>query len=327
MFLTFVTFLPLIGAALLAFVPDEKTETIKQAALGIAVSLLGVLMISVTKSSLAPADLLRHLLERSALIGIASGGFFGIPDNALPTTIYYVQNGGAFAEVFPLLPVTVNGQQARYDGEGIVRDISGIDADPMLGGFFFASEGNGSSNPNLIVQTDILGQVIREIQLPFNIDAAADPSVGGNAVGSATGNKIRGNGFEGKSQRTTIESGKVADLGTIQVKKGRTIKGVVVADGTPVEGATVYVGRQIFGTGSSNKAEFGGPPGARDTRETTTDSAGGFVISGFGNQDLTIVAEHPDLGRSRAVRLVAGDPAEQALTVVIEPSADHAASV
>ncbi|MCB1744385.1 MAG: DMT family transporter, partial [Gammaproteobacteria bacterium] len=48
------------------------------AALGIAVSLLGVLMISVTKSSLAPADLLRHLLERSALIGIASGGFFGI---------------------------------------------------------------------------------------------------------------------------------------------------------------------------------------------------------------------------------------------------------
>ncbi|MCA9678522.1 MAG: carboxypeptidase regulatory-like domain-containing protein [Kofleriaceae bacterium] len=130
---------------------------------------------------------------------------------------------------------------------------------------------------------------------------------------------VRGNGFEGKSQRTTIESGKVADLGTIQVKKGRTIKGVVVADGTPVEGATVYVGRQIFGTGSSNKAEFGGPPGARDTRETTTDSAGGFVISGFGNQDLTIVAEHPDLGRSRAVRLVAGDPAEQALTVVIEP--------
>ena len=38
MFLTFVTFLPLIGAALLAFVPDEKTETIKQAALGIAVA-------------------------------------------------------------------------------------------------------------------------------------------------------------------------------------------------------------------------------------------------------------------------------------------------
>lgn len=38
MFLTFVTFLPLIGAALLALVPDEKTETIKQGALGIAVA-------------------------------------------------------------------------------------------------------------------------------------------------------------------------------------------------------------------------------------------------------------------------------------------------
>ncbi len=151
-----------------------------------------------------PADLRRPLLFSAqtpfgAISGTtqAPGGFFGIPDNALPTTIYYIQNGGAFAEVFPLLPVTVNGQQARYDGEGIVRDISGIDADPMLGGFFFASEGNGSSNPNLIVQTDILGRVLREIQLPNNIDAAADPSIGGNAVGSATGGRIRGNGFEG----------------------------------------------------------------------------------------------------------------------------------
>ena len=38
MFLTFVTFLPLIGAALLAFVPDEQEETIKQGALAVAIA-------------------------------------------------------------------------------------------------------------------------------------------------------------------------------------------------------------------------------------------------------------------------------------------------
>jgi hypothetical protein len=47
------------------------------------------------------------------------------------------------------------------------------------------------------VQTDLFGNVLREIQMPQNIDAAADASIGGNAVASAGGGRIRGNGFEG----------------------------------------------------------------------------------------------------------------------------------
>ncbi|MEZ5964438.1 MAG: esterase-like activity of phytase family protein [Planctomycetota bacterium] len=124
-------------------------------------------------------------------------GAFAVPDNALPTTIYHVWLGAPFAPVTPLVPVTKNGAQARYDGEGIVRDASILTPIPFFGGFFLASEGNGSSSPNLIVQTDLFGRVLREIQMPSNIDAAADPAIGGRAVGSAGGGRIRGNGFEG----------------------------------------------------------------------------------------------------------------------------------
>lgn len=71
----------------------SKTETIQTAVFGIVVlgetislaatmaimvSLAGVVMISVTRASLNPRDILKHGLDRSALIGIASGAFFGI---------------------------------------------------------------------------------------------------------------------------------------------------------------------------------------------------------------------------------------------------------
>ena len=130
---------------------------------------------------------------------------------------------------------------------------------------------------------------------------------------------LRGTGFEPKHLKATIESGKVTDLGTIGVRKGRTIQGVVVANGAPVAGATVYAGIQIFGNGTSNKAQFGGPPGGEQTKETTTDEEGRFSISGFGKRDLYLVAEHDAVGRSTAVRLPAGDPAEQDLTITLLP--------
>jgi protocatechuate 3,4-dioxygenase beta subunit len=130
---------------------------------------------------------------------------------------------------------------------------------------------------------------------------------------------VRGTGFEPKHLTAKVESGKLADLGTITVRKGRTIQGVVTAGGAPVAGATVYAGIQIFGNGTSNKAQFGGPPGGEQTRETTTDEQGHFSLSGFGKRDVYLVAEHETAGRSSAVRLPAGDPAEQDLTIALQP--------
>ena len=48
------------------------------AAIGIIVSLVGDVLISVTQTAIGWRWLLTHLLDRSALIGIASGAFFGV---------------------------------------------------------------------------------------------------------------------------------------------------------------------------------------------------------------------------------------------------------
>ncbi len=71
----------------------SKTETIQTAIFGlvvlgetisvpatiaILVSLVGVMMISISQSSLSARDLASNWLDRSALLGIASGGLFGI---------------------------------------------------------------------------------------------------------------------------------------------------------------------------------------------------------------------------------------------------------
>ena len=134
-----------------------------------------------------------------ALSGFDGAGFgaFAVPDDALPTTIYAVLLGGPFAAVAPVLPVTRAGRSARYDGEGLVRDRSILAPFRLFGGFWIASEGDGTTRPNLLVQVDLRGRVVREIQMPQHIDAAADASLGGRAIGSAAGGRIRGNGFEG----------------------------------------------------------------------------------------------------------------------------------
>ena len=70
----------------------SKTETIQAAVFGIVVlgetisvpaifaillSLVGVIMISMTQSALTARELVTNLLNKTALIGLASGAFFG----------------------------------------------------------------------------------------------------------------------------------------------------------------------------------------------------------------------------------------------------------
>ncbi len=127
---------------------------------------------------------------------------------------------------------------------------------------------------------------------------------------------VRGASFMTKSVDVLVESGKTADVGTITVVQGRTIGGTVVADGQPVPNATVSIGRQIFGNGTSSNANFG-PMGA-GTKHDTTDANGKFQLSGFPDGDLTIVAEQDDVGRSRALRLPTVLPGQTELTLTLE---------
>ncbi len=128
---------------------------------------------------------------------------------------------------------------------------------------------------------------------------------------------VRGPSFKTRALEIVVEPGKTADAGTITVEQGRTIGGTVVADGKPVPGAQVHVGRLVFGNGSSSNAQFG--PMGGGTKHDTTDAAGRFVLSGFAAGDITIVAEHDALGRSRALRLPTVLPGQTELTLILEP--------
>lgn len=127
---------------------------------------------------------------------------------------------------------------------------------------------------------------------------------------------IRGPSFQVVAKPVVVEPGKTLDLGTITVVKGRTLGGIVTADGNPVPNATVYAGRQIFGNGTSNAAAFGGMGAAAKT--TTTAPDGTFSLAGFNEGDLAIIAEQPDIGRSKAMRVPTDQASQDQLVLELQ---------
>jgi hypothetical protein len=127
---------------------------------------------------------------------------------------------------------------------------------------------------------------------------------------------VRGPTFQTRVVEVEVLPGKTADAGTITVKKGRMLAGTVIADGQPVAGATVFAGRQIFGNGTSNTAGFG--PMGQGVKQDTTDAAGKFSISGMNAGDIAIVADHPDVGRSKALRVSTAMPGQTELVLELQ---------
>jgi uncharacterized GH25 family protein len=131
--------------------------------------------------------------------------------------------------------------------------------------------------------------------------------------------QVRGPTFSSKEVEALVEPGKTTDLGTITVQKGRVLAGTVVVNGTPVPDATVYVGRQILGNGSTNSANLGGMGLGQGTKTATTDANGGFSLAGFSDGDLAIIADHPAYGRSKALRIPTAMQGQQDLTLELQP--------
>ena len=105
-----------------------------------------------------------------------------------------------------------------------------------------------------------------------------------------------------------VEPGKVTDLGTVTVHRGRKISGKVLdAKGKPVRGATVKVGEMIF---------FSDDADAEDSddmlenmgamRSATTDADGHFSIIGISRKATTVAADHATAGRSPSVSIGEG---------------------
>ena len=134
----------------------------------------------------------------AALSSLAADPFrdnvlYSVPDNALPSTVFRIARFGGIAKISPFIPITKGGVQMKYDLEGISIDSS-ILATPRTLGFWLASEGNaafGTSGfqPNVLIQVDATGAVLREIRLPEEVEPPVKPA-------SADG-KIRNNGYEG----------------------------------------------------------------------------------------------------------------------------------
>jgi protocatechuate 3,4-dioxygenase beta subunit len=129
--------------------------------------------------------------------------------------------------------------------------------------------------------------------------------------------EVRGPSFQLRTVDVLIEPGKVADVGAILVEKGRSIAGIVVANGTPVANATVYAGLQVMGNGSTTGGQIGNF--GAGTKQDTTASDGTFALSGFGDGDLTVIADLPSAGRSPGILVSADNPNAQQLVLQLQP--------
>lgn len=133
----------------------------------------------------------------SALSGLAASPLnpdvlYSVPDSALISEIYKIEVGTPHVPLTLVAPVTLDGERVTYDLEGIVVDTSILA--PVDAGFWLACEGDGDFGeeghlPNLLVQVNASGEVLREIALPVEIEPLEEPA-------DATGT-VRSNGFEG----------------------------------------------------------------------------------------------------------------------------------
>jgi hypothetical protein len=106
-----------------------------------------------------------------------------------------------------------------------------------------------------------------------------------------------------------VAPGETADLGTITVKRGRSVRGVVTdAGGRPVSGAEVAAATQIIGDGKTLVAELGVAGGEMaGLRRARTGDDGSYVLRGIDEQrPLVLAADHPRAGRSAATVIAPG---------------------
>jgi uncharacterized GH25 family protein len=114
-----------------------------------------------------------------------------------------------------------------------------------------------------------------------------------------------------------VASGQVKDVGSVKVKRGRNVSGKVVGPGgKPVAGATVVLGKQLFGDGKSlSSSAVSGFEEQMGLRRTTTDGDGRYTLRGIGDKELLIAAEHEAQGRSLASAV---PPGKDSVTIDLE---------
>jgi hypothetical protein len=114
-----------------------------------------------------------------------------------------------------------------------------------------------------------------------------------------------------------ITAGKTTDLGTITLARGRKLTGRVVdASGTPVAGAKVRVGDILFQIQGAEEQmdQYEQTSGARIA---VSDQDGAFTVIGIAKKQTSVMADHPDRGRSNAIEVGAGDADPPPVTLAL----------
>jgi uncharacterized GH25 family protein len=102
-----------------------------------------------------------------------------------------------------------------------------------------------------------------------------------------------------------IEPGKTTDLGTIELVRGRRLTGKIVDKNGPVAGAKVKLGDMLF-SAEGNESQMENIESMYGVRSAVTDQSGDFTIVGVPAKGTTLVAEHPDRGRSTGMPVPEG---------------------
>lgn len=116
----------------------------------------------------------------------------------------------------------------------------------------------------------------------------------------------------------TVEPGKVTDVGTITVPRGRKIMGKVVdGKGRPVEGARVKLALMLIDSGSDD-ASAQAMEEQSGVRSAQTDANGEFLIIGVPTKATRAAAAHPALGASLAVDVPGGEEDLRDITLTLK---------
>lgn len=129
---------------------------------------------------------------------------------------------------------------------------------------------------------------------------------------------IRGPSFTDHEQKVEVEAGKVLELGTLTLQRGRRLIGKVVdASGSPVPDARVRLGEWLVTLEGEQADAFENIEQQQGIRATKTGQDGTFELVGIPQKATHAMASHPTLGSSQSITVPAGTDDPPATTITL----------
>lgn len=140
---------------------------------------------------------------------------------------------------------------------------------------------------------------------------------------------IEGPGFTARSvDGIEVQPDAVADAGTIELDRGRTVRGqVTAAAGVTVAHAQIVAGALLSGTGQRVDSGDHGPAFRSDVKRTSVRADGTFEISGIATTAVSVVATLSSGARSAPAQIPAGTADIDGILLTVHPDAQLSGTV